>query len=199
MNDENNNRINLFIKGGFLLAVILVATMIIVSIMADYGNHPYIFFLQGLFSWILIVNPFLLILLLWVFRRHSIACRLGSNPFEEVKKAKEESRKLSQSKLISLFIGLSLFFLLATPGPTTLLDLPHLGTPAKAEVRYPRVSYNSYSSYPHLEGIDDKGKNVVIRVNSFQMQRINQRANKKAPVQAYYMPRSRCLLYFEEK
>jgi hypothetical protein len=35
---------------------------------------------------------------------------LGSNPFEEVKKAKEESRKLSQSKLISLFIGLSLFF-----------------------------------------------------------------------------------------
>lgn len=196
MNDENNNRINLFIKRGILLAVILVATMIIVSIMADYGNHPYLFFLQGLFSWILIVNPFLLILLLWVFRRHSIACRLGSNPSEEVKKAKEESRKLSQSKLISLFIGLSLFF---PPGPTTLLDLPHLGTPAKAEVRYPRVSYNSYSSYPHLEGIDDKGKNVVIRVNSFQMQRINQRANKKAPVQAYYMPRSRCLLYFEEK
>ena len=47
MNDENNNRINLFIKGGVLLAVILVATMIIVSIMADYGNHPYLFFLQG--------------------------------------------------------------------------------------------------------------------------------------------------------
>lgn len=152
MKDDNKNRINWLIKGVILLAVILIAAMVAIDVMADYGNYPYLFFLKDLCTWVLIVNPFLLILLLWVFRRHSIACRLGSHQLEEVKKAKEENQKLSRGKLVFMFVGLSLFFLVAaTPGPMILADLPHLSTPSTVEVRYPWVSYESYSRYPLLE------------------------------------------------
>ena len=96
--------------------MILIAAMVAIDVMADYGNYPYLFFLKDLCTWVLIVNPFLLILLLWVFRRHSIACRLGSHQLEEVKKAKEENQKLSRGSWLScLLVCLYSFSLLPRP------------------------------------------------------------------------------------
>ena len=46
MKDDNKNRINWLIKGVILLAVILIAAMVAIDVMADYGTYPYLFLLR---------------------------------------------------------------------------------------------------------------------------------------------------------
>jgi Na+/H+ antiporter NhaD/arsenite permease-like protein len=107
---KNDIHMRELVRGLIFLAVFLVTGNIVLLIAADYGNHPYLFFLKEWIAWITGINPFLIGLLLWVFRRHSIICRLWQNRSEEEKEAAAEKERTSRKELIFMFAGLSLLF-----------------------------------------------------------------------------------------
>ncbi|SEA21686.1 hypothetical protein SAMN02745687_02175 [Lachnospiraceae bacterium NK3A20] len=199
--DKTSKRINTFVKWMAFLAVSLIIGNIVLWIAADYGNHPYLFFLKDLIAWITGINLLLLILLLWVGRRHSIACRLGQNSPEEVKEAALEKARISRKELLIMFAGLSLLFFVIFSGPTTLLDLPYLDNPPENRISSPYLEYYDsipYVGHTNLEGTDEEGHTVSLRLSRYEIRQFNKRTDKDAPVRVYYMPHRKYLLYFKD-
>lgn len=198
-------RINTFVKSLIFLVVLLIIGNIVLWIAADYGNHPYLFFLKDLIAWITGINPLLIILLLWVGRRHSIACRLGQNNPEEVKEAASEKERMSRKELLIIFAGLSLLFFVIFSGPATLLDLPYFGNPPETRISSPHLEeYEGIpfegltSSQTKLEGKDAEGQTIRLIVSEYAEDQFRNRGNEDAPVKACYMPHRKYLLYFKD-
>lgn len=202
---KSSGRINTFVKSLVFLVVFLITGNIMLWIAADYGNHPYLFFLKDLIAWTTGINPLLIILLLWVGRRHSIACRLGQNHPEEVKEAASEKERISRKELIIMFAGLSLLFFVIFSGPTTLLDLPHVVNPPETRISSPHLEeYEGIpfegltSSQTKLEGRNAEGQTIRLIVSKYAEGQFRNRENEDAPVKACYMPHRKYLLYFKD-
>ena len=202
---KSSKRINTFVKLLVFLVVFLIIGNIVLWIAADYGNHPYLFFLKDLIAWITGINPLLIILLLWVGRRHSIACRLGQSSPEEVKEAASEKERISRRELRIMFAGLSLLFFVIFSGPATLLDLPYLGNPPETRISAPHLEeYEGIpfegltSSQTKLEGRDAEGQTIRLIVSEYAEDQFRHRENKDAPVGVCYMPHRKYLLYVKD-
>jgi hypothetical protein len=202
---KSSKRINRFVKSLVFLVVVLIIGNILLLIAADYWNHPDLFFLKDLILWSTGINPILIILLLWVGRRHSLACRLGQNSPEEVKEAASEKERTSRKELLIMFTGLSLLFFVIFSGPTTLLDLPYLGNPQETWISSPHLEeYEGIpfegltSSQTKLEGRDAEGQTIRLIVSEYAEGQFRNRENEDAPVRVCYMPHRKYLLYFKD-
>jgi hypothetical protein len=202
---KSSKRINRFVKSLVFLVVFLIIGNIVLLIAADYWNHPYLFFLKDLILWSTGINPILIILLLWVGRRHSFACRLGLNSPEEAKEAALEKERISRRELLVMFAGLSLLFFVLFSGPMTLLDLPHLGKPPETRISAPHLEdYEGIpfegltSSQTKLEGRATEGQIIRLIVSKYTEDQFRNRENKDAPVKVCYMPHRKYLLYFKD-
>lgn len=203
--DKSSKRINRLVKLWIFLAVFLIVGNLVLLYVADYRNHPYLFFLKDLIGWLTVMNPLLVGLLLWVCRRHSLACCLGRNSPEEIKRAASEKEQTSRKELCFMFVGLSLLFFVNISGPMTLLDLPHLSKPSEVWISSPHLEeYEGIpfegltSSKTKLKGTDTQGHTVRLLVSRYAEGQFHKRENEDAPMHVYYMPHRKCLLYFEE-
>lgn len=97
--DKSGKRINRLVKLWIFLAVFLIVGNLVLLYVADHRNHPYLFFLKDLIGWLTVMNPLLVGLLLWGCRRHSLACCLGRNSPEEIKRAASEKEQTSRKEL----------------------------------------------------------------------------------------------------
>ncbi|MSS14370.1 hypothetical protein [Porcincola intestinalis] len=171
---KSSKRTNAFVKLLVFLVAVLIIGNIVLWIASDYGKHPYLFFLKDLIAWITGINPLLILLLLWISRRHSLACRLGQNSPEEVKEAASEKARISRMELLTMFAGLSLLFFVIFSGPMTLLDLPYLGNPPKTRISAPHLEvYEGIpfegltSSQTKLEGKDAERQTIRLIISEY--------------------------------
>lgn len=202
---KNSKRINRLVKLLVFLVVFLIIGNIVLWIAADYGNHPYLFFLKDLIAWITGINPLLIGLLLWVGRRHSLACRLGQNSPEEAEEAASEKERISRKELLIMFAGLSLLFFVIFSGPMTLLDLPYLGNPPETRISSPHLEeYEGIpfegltSSQTKLEGRGEEGQIIRLIVSEYAEEQFRKNGKEDAPVRVCYMPHRKYLLYFKD-
>lgn len=199
-----NKRITRLVTLLVCLGIMLIIGNIALLFIADYGNHPYLFFLKDLIAWLTGVNPLLIILLLWVARRHSLACRLGQNSPEEMKEADLEKKRISHKGLLMMFAGLSLLFFVIFSGPTTLLDLPSLSNPPETRISSPHLEdYEGIafegpaSSQTKLEGKNSHGQTIRLTVSKYAKNQFRHRNNDNTPVKVCYTPYRKYLLYFK--
>lgn len=203
--NKSNRRIQKVVGWLIFLAALLIIGNLTLGILANYKNHPYLFFFEGLLTWALVINPFIAVLLLWVSRRHSIACRLGQNNSEEMKEAAMEKNHTSRRELCLMFAGLSLLFFVVFSGPATLLDLPYLVNPPEVIINSPHMEhYESIidagvaSTHTNLEGLDADGHSISLLMSNYAENQFRGRKHEDTPVRVCYMPHSKKLLYFKK-
>jgi hypothetical protein len=194
---KSNRRIHRSVKCLIFFAAFLIIGMIVLWIAANFGNHPYLFFFQNLIFWTAL-NPFLIGLLLWVFRRYSIACHFGQATAEAVQKAAQEKENTPRKLFILACVGLSLIFFIALPGPRMLFDLPYLNAPTHVQIHSVRIEHETGVNTEHryLEGRDRKRNLISLHASAYTEKQFEKRKNKNTSVQVYYLPHTKILLYF---